>query len=151
MLQAVAEVRVLHVEDDEDDAFILEEALSSLPHEVLLEHQQNGQDALDWLEAQPCRSINDCVDLVILDLNMPVMNGVEFLSHIRADERFSKLNVAVMTTATDRDVLDEACAAGANIALSKCASIDELTAQCARIIAVCSGQVPGLPPTAALL
>lgn len=127
-------IRVLHVEDDEDDAFILEEALSALPQRISLEHRSNGQEALDWLEAQAEASVAAAVDLVILDLNMPIMNGLEFLGHIRADRRFRNINVAVMTTATDEDVLAEARAAGADCAMSKCATIDELSSQCAQLI-----------------
>jgi CheY-like chemotaxis protein len=144
-------IRVLHVEDDDDDAFIMEEALAALPQPISLEHRCNGQEALDWLEAQAMNGRRDVVDLVIVDLNMPIMNGLEFLAQIRADARFQKLNVAVMTTATDMDVLEEARAAGANCALSKCATIDEVADQCARLISDCTTGACSNAPTGALI
>ncbi len=131
-----ADLHILHVEDDEDDAFMLEEALDSLPQRICLEHKMNGQDAIAWLDTQilAMRAAKSPVDLVILDLNMPIMNGLEFLERVRSDARYRGLNVVVMTTATNEDVLAGARAAGANDALSKTASVRELSEQCTSLI-----------------
>ncbi|WGD31521.1 response regulator [Ancylobacter sp. WKF20] len=63
----------------------------------------NGQAALDWLEAHHLPA------LVLLDLMMPEMDGFEFLSHVRADERFGDLPIVVLTakelTAEEREFL----------------------------------------------
>ena len=52
---------------------------------------ENGQVALDLLKTH-------WVDLVFLDINMPVMNGVEFLHHLRADRAYKNLAVIVIST-----------------------------------------------------
>ena len=89
---------ILLVEDDELDVICVQRTLSklSLPYELTVAH--NGKEAFDYLENLKRRSLPD---VVMLDLNMPRMNGLEFLKNIRNNQRYEKLKVFVMTTSND--------------------------------------------------
>jgi len=59
---------------------------------------ENGQEALDYL--QKCNKV-DLPYFILLDLNMPIMNGIEFLSAIRRDDNFSTIPVVIHTTSSN--------------------------------------------------
>jgi signal transduction histidine kinase/DNA-binding response OmpR family regulator len=80
--------KVLVVDDADDDRHLLVNYLAE--EEVEIETAVNGQDGLDKIERFP-------PDLIILDLIMPVMDGVGFLSHIRRDARYRHVPVIVCT------------------------------------------------------
>ena len=98
---------ILLVEDDELDIISFERSLKKLSVECVLVVAHNGKEALQLLNdsQKPLRP-----DVVLLDLNMPKMNGIEFLKALRNEDRFEKLNVFVMTTSsetTDRKIAEE--------------------------------------------
>ena len=68
----------------------------------------NGSEALDLLERLPRP------DLVLVDWNMPVMNGLEFIQHVRARKQFHGLPLMMVTTETETERVQTALAAGAN-------------------------------------
>lgn len=85
---------ILLIEDDDVDAMTVKRALKELKVINQLVHKTNGQEALDYLceadSKQPC--------VILLDLNMPKMNGIEFLKIAKADEELKKIPVIVLTT-----------------------------------------------------
>jgi CheY-like chemotaxis protein len=66
----------------------------------------NGQEALRFIQANP-------VDLLLLDLMMPVMSGIELLKILRRDRRFARMPVVVYSASDEATHRDEAMAAGA--------------------------------------
>jgi CheY-like chemotaxis protein len=89
---------ILLIEDDELDVISVQRTLKKLDIEYTLHTAFNGKDALQMLN-----NANDPVmpDVILLDLNMPKMNGIEFLKSIRADKRFGNIKVFVMTTSAE--------------------------------------------------
>ena len=85
---------ILLVEDDELDVISVKRSLKKLdtPYELITAY--NGKEALDILRQEPAFH----PDLILLDLNMPKMNGLEFLKALRKDEKLKHLKVFVMTT-----------------------------------------------------
>lgn len=81
----------------------------------------NGLQALDMLEQEP-------IDLVILDIDMPEVNGIEVLRRIRADARFNTLPVIMLTASGNDEDRVQAETSGANGFLTKPASSDEIIA-----------------------
>ncbi|MDY7094261.1 MAG: response regulator [Acidobacteriota bacterium] len=88
---------ILLVEDDRVDAMAVERAFRELDIEDRLEVVADGQEALEHLEL----ASDKVPDLILLDLNMPRMSGVEFLFARQSHEVLRRIPVVVMTTSTD--------------------------------------------------
>lgn len=94
---------ILLVEDDIVDAMTVKRALKELKVENPLVHVSNGEQALEYLKdtckPRPC--------LVLLDINMPRMNGIELLRAMKADGQLRLIPVVMLTTSTnDRDIVN---------------------------------------------
>ena len=89
---------ILLVEDDELDVISVQRNLKKLDKEYVLYTAYNGKEALAML-TDPAVPI--APDVILLDLNMPKMNGVEFLEIIRASENLKHINVFIMTTSAE--------------------------------------------------
>ncbi|MCF7792813.1 MAG: response regulator [Candidatus Cloacimonetes bacterium] len=94
---------ILVVEDDLVDAMTVKRALKEIEvsNEVIV--KQNGEDALEYLQSE----IMELPAIILLDLNMPRMNGIEFLRTIKQDEKLLSIPVVVLTTSrSEQDKLD---------------------------------------------
>jgi CheY-like chemotaxis protein len=84
---------ILLIDDDEDDQLIFVDAVKEVNPGIVCLTADNGGDAYLQLEkSSPAPS------LIFLDLNMPVMNGFEFLERIKKSERFKNIPVVIYTT-----------------------------------------------------
>ena len=88
---------ILLVEDDRIDAMTLKRALKDLKVTNDLVHTSNGEEALEYLQ----NNENEKPCVIILDLNMPKMNGFEFLKIAKADSELRRLPVIILTTSKD--------------------------------------------------
>lgn len=97
-------VSFLLVEDDDLDAEAFRRVLRKQQLDVELELARDGSEALEILRKREVQEdVNDMI--VFLDLNMPGMNGHEFLAEIRSDAKLQKLIVFVLTSSDhDRDI-----------------------------------------------
>ena len=94
---------VLLVEDDSVDAMTVKRSLKDLGAKSFLVRSTNGEEALEYLRDVK----NEMPCIILLDLNMPKMNGIEFLKIVKADERFKKIPVIILTTSKeDCDILE---------------------------------------------
>ena len=94
---------ILLAEDDGVDVMIVERAFKDLKIKNQLVCTANGEEALEYLKndgnKKPC--------IILLDLNMPKMNGIEFLKIIKANDALKKIPVVVLTTSSQRqDVIE---------------------------------------------
>jgi two-component system response regulator len=109
----VKTLRVLLVEDDEDHVFLVRRALADLAGaEVAVEVAGDGEQAVERL-ARARFSPGGPPQLVLLDLKMPRMDGLEVLRRIRADEVAAALPVVVLTSSERQDDREEALRLGA--------------------------------------
>jgi len=101
---------ILLIEDDELDVISVERSLKKLNEEYVLYTAYNGIEALELLNGKDgSPGIDPLPDVILLDLNMPKMNGVEFLKALRADQRLKHIKVFVMTTSgedADRKIVE---------------------------------------------
>jgi CheY-like chemotaxis protein len=94
---------VLLVEDDSVDAMTVKRAFKDLRVMNPLTHRINGEEALEYLRDKS--SEEPCV--ILLDLNMPKMNGIEFLKVVKADDVLKRIPVIVLTTSKEEcDIMD---------------------------------------------
>ena len=101
---------ILLVEDNADDEALTIRALkkNNIKNDVVVAH--DGAEALDYLfglRAYEGRAASVLPQIVLLDLNLPKVNGLEVLRKIRGDERTRRLPVIILTSSKeDRDLLD---------------------------------------------
>ena len=89
---------ILLVEDDQVDMMTVIRALKQVHVTNKVVHLENGEDALNYLRdgdnEKPC--------IILLDLNMPIMNGIEFLQAVKDDEQLRRVPVVVLTTSDEQ-------------------------------------------------
>jgi two-component system response regulator len=109
----VRALRVLLVDDDEDHVFLVRRALADLADvAVTVEVAGDGERALERL-ARTRFEPDGQPQLVLLDLKMPRMDGLELLGRIRADEAARELPVVVLTSSERQEDREEALRLGA--------------------------------------
>jgi CheY-like chemotaxis protein len=88
---------ILLIEDDQIEIMKLHRTVSKLQLTHKITEAKNGEAALEYL-----RSNNVLPDIILLDLNMPRMSGIEFLSILKADENLKYLPIVILTTSENR-------------------------------------------------
>lgn len=97
---------ILLLEDEPADAFLVKMALTEGKILTNLHHVKDGREGLEFLGKIGKHSTAKRPDLILLDLNMPRMNGYEFLKAIKADANFNDIPIVVLTTSdVESDVM----------------------------------------------
>ena len=112
---------ILLVEDNPDDAALTERALRGLPAHI--EVARDGQQALDYLLNQA----NDLPRLVLLDLRLPNIDGLEVLRRLRENQRTRLTPVVILTSSTAPDDIASGYRYGANSYVCKPFDFDEFS------------------------
>ena len=120
---------ILLIEDEPADACLVKLALHESNFSAKLYHVRDGAEALDFLHQQRLGySQAPRPRLVLLDLNMPRMNGREFLQHLRAERSFDNIPVVVFSTSEYEQDKKSCYALGANDFVTKPVDIDDFIA-----------------------
>jgi CheY-like chemotaxis protein len=108
---------ILLVEDNRDDEELAIRALkkNNIPNAVVV--ARDGVEALDYLfgsEGQPAGGVNVLPQVILLDLNLPKLNGLDVLRRIRSEQRTRFLPVVVLTSSKEEEDILNSYALGAN-------------------------------------
>lgn len=119
---------ILLVEDNPDDELLTLEALEAnrVGNKVIV--ARNGAEALDYLLGEGAYAGRDVMDLpavVLLDLKLPKIDGLEVLRRIRADERIRLLPVVILTSSNEEEDRIKGYSLGANSYVRKPVDFDE--------------------------
>jgi two-component system response regulator len=121
-------VEILLVEDNASDAEMTIDALkkNNLANKLL--HVKDGAQALDFIFAQgefASRNIENKPKVILLDLKMPKVNGIEVLQKIRSDERTKLIPVVMLTSSKEDPDIKKCYALGVNSYVVKPVEFDE--------------------------
>ncbi len=115
--------RILVVEDDIRNVYALTNILEPRGAQVII--ARNGQEALDALD-RSSSAADTAIDLVLMDVMMPVMDGLTATRHIRQNPRFKKLPIITLTAKAMPDDQQRCIEAGANDYMAKPLDVDKL-------------------------
>lgn len=94
---------VLLVEDDQVNAVAVEKVFLDLGLRTPLVHSHNGEEALEYLRDESNRK----PDIILLDLHMPKINGIEFLKIVKSEPVLRRIPVIMLTTSQDQQDIEE--------------------------------------------
>lgn len=112
---------VLYIDDDVDDQEIFLEAVKSINPEIHCYLASDGGEAFNVLNEMP-----ESPDFIFLDLNMPKLDGKEFLEQIRQTEKFSHINVVMYSTSANPEDAAECARLGAIDFITKPSTFKEI-------------------------
>ncbi|MGZ4993599.1 MAG: response regulator [Methylobacter sp.] len=120
---------IIIVEDDPGHSKLIEKNLRRGGLENPIKAFENGQLALDYLNSR-----RDSQDypihhslLLLLDINMPVMNGVELLQTLKQDDKLREIPVIMLTSTDDQREIDECYSFGCNLYVPKPVEFDQFS------------------------
>ena len=100
------EIHILVVDDNEGDILLTKEALEEARIVNRISVAHDGVEALSFLKKEPPFMREDSPDLILLDINLPRMDGTELLSIIKRDPDLRRIPVIMLTTSSsERDIL----------------------------------------------
>ena len=114
--------KVLLVEDNQEDAVLTLRALRKNNIENRVYVVRDGMEALDYLFCTnkfARRDPEDMPELVLLDMKLPNLHGLEVLRRVRADERTHELPVVILSSSKEEELIAESYESGANSFVSK--------------------------------
>ena len=134
------EKKIVLVEDDPDHADLITEVLVEGDTETEIILVQDGMAAVDYFQELGIEWNGriDCkIKLVILDLNLPKVCGMEVLKLLKKNSKYNKIPVVVLSTSSDQRTIDEAYKNGANGYFVKPSSYEEFVEK-VKILKKCS-------------
>lgn len=115
-------IKVLLVEDNQEDAVLTLRAFKKNNIENQVYVVRDGVDALDFLFCNnkfAKRNPHDLPELMLLDIELPTLNGLEVLRRVRANDRTRRLPVVILSSSNEEQTIVESYKSGANSYLSK--------------------------------
>ncbi len=123
-------MNIILADDDADDRMLFEEAIDEIEINTNLSLFNDGKALMDYL-LQPN---NTLPEIIFLDLNMPIKDGLECLTEIRQSETLRNLCVAIYSTSSSEKDIEETFVKGANIYINKPNSFKALKKAVERVL-----------------
>lgn len=120
-------IQILLVEDNSNDAELAISALNEYKLANRIEHVKDGPEALDYMfgTGKYAGKNHPLPKVVLLDLKMPKLNGLEVLKKLKSDERTRKIPVIMLTSSREEPDIDKAYSLGANSYIVKPVEFDK--------------------------
>lgn len=112
-------VNIVMIEDDEGHARLIEKNIRRAGISNELCHFVTGHEAVDYIFNHPNGPAQNGPALVLLDLNLPDMSGIDILQRIKGDERLKRTPVVVLTTTDDKLEIQRCYDLGCNVYITK--------------------------------
>ena len=125
---------ILWVDDDADDLQLMQELLAKKKKEYKIVEAHNGREALAYLKTATEKDDLPC--LIILDINMPILDGKETLAILKGDEIYKSIPVVVFTT-SESEIDKKFCQRFATEMVSKPPTFNTLGSALDRILKFC--------------
>jgi len=125
---------ILIGEDDLDDQEFLSEIFSSIDPSFSIEFAANGSELLSYLDDNSHKHL-PC--LILLDYNMPGLNGVEILKELKSRERYDAIPKIIWSTSKSTNYKDVCLQLGAHEYLVKPSNVNDLTEICRYMLNTC--------------
>ncbi|MDV6169704.1 response regulator [Flavobacterium sp. DG1-102-2] len=108
-------LHIMLADDDEDDRLFFKEAFEEVKIDYTISTFNDGEQLMEHLYD----TSNPLPDIVFLDLNMPRKSGIECLKEIRANERLQRISVAIYSTSSSEQDIEDTFVSGANVYIKK--------------------------------
>lgn len=118
-------VELLLVEDNEDDAVIIQEVFADMRLATLIKVVRDGEEALAYLQRKGKYKGVRMPDIVLLDINMPKKNGFEVLEEMKKDARLRSQPVIILTTSRREEDVVRSYATGACSYIQKLVDLEQ--------------------------
>lgn len=126
------ELNIILVDDDKDDRDLFAQAIEEVVENVNLITFKQGSEIVEYFKIRKNR--NNLPNLLFLDINMPVVNGLEALQIIRTELNLYGLAIAMYSTSSLEINIEEAMILGANIYITKPTSFEKLKEVLAKVL-----------------
>ncbi len=117
--------RILLIEDNPGDIKLFEEAVLAEDLNILIDVIEDGEAALEYFEKQKENNFADAPSIIISDLNIPKVNGLEVIKHFKSDPVFKAIPIIVLSTSNLDSDIKECYLSYINAFLVKPIGIDE--------------------------
>jgi CheY-like chemotaxis protein len=111
--------KILLVEDNQGDILLTKEAFEESNKECEIFVVNDGQEAINFLEQIPPYSNIEAPNLILLDINLPKINGHEVLKYIKSNSTLKKIPVIMLTTSSSEKDINECYSNYANCYITK--------------------------------
>ena len=126
-------IEILLIEDDPGDVLMTREALENSATPRRLTVVGDGESAIDYLRKQGRHTAAVTPDIILLDLNLPRMDGREVLAEVKADPVLRSIPVIVLTTSEAQEDITQSYSLHANAFITKPVDFDQFTEVVRRI------------------
>lgn len=120
-------LEILLVEDSPDDIFLFKEVLKDTKMNIKLSVATDGRNALDFIFKKGEYTTAPTPEIILLDLNLPKVDGREVLDIIKSDEEIKMIPVIVLTTSQNLDDINDAYMKNANCYIPKPVDLEQFT------------------------
>lgn len=125
-------LNVTLTDDDEDDRLFFQEAIEDVKVKTNLQIFNHGQALMDYLNCNDSKN----PDLIFLDLNMPIKNGMQCLKEIKSNTKLKDIIIAIYSTSSSEQDIEATFVNGANIYINKPNSFGELKKAISKVLKI---------------